>query len=558
MNRFPVILTLLLLIQPLWSQLLVDRVEITGNTAFPDREISALLQTRPGESFSQAIANEDCKRIMQFYREKGYYNVRIDYPVIETTAARTVNVTFIVHELGAVILDSLQFSGNRTISQSRLSSLLGGDTNRRIDDIPMLVRDIVDIYADRGFLFASVELDSIAASGGGYTGYLSVDEGPLCRFTRYRYEGNDVTTPATLRKITRIDKADIMTLPLLRRMEEVLRRKEYIAECDLVPQSGNSLLFRIREDRMTRVSGIAGYDNRDDGGTITGFVLLEFLNLFGTDRALRLDWRRFTRDHSSIEFRYHDSGPVWPTIAGNLRLFREEADSTLIHSAIDVEPYWYSLYHRVGLLFGLDDYQPGIRKENAIEAVSVSKFGAMWAFNDVDYEANPRSGSDVSIRTYAMLQRDEDGETTNQATELSLWHYLPVWRHWIAAVRLEGKQAGKKRLKSFQYYNLGGSRSLRGFRENQFQGYRTGLATVEMRYLISRRSRFSLFADWGLVHFVDGEVQTELNDLFGFGFGLRIQTRLGLLGIDYAFGYGEGEWRSPLDGIIHFGFEAGL
>jgi len=76
---------------------------------------------------------------------------------------------------------------------------------------------------------------------------------------------------------------------------------------------------------------------------------------------------------------------------------------------------------------------------------------------------------------------------------------------------------------------------------------------MEFRYLLGKDTRFFLFTDYGYVE----NSFYRYGKLFGFGFGLRIATRLGLFGFDYGFGYQE-RLRNPLEGIVHFGIETKL
>ncbi|WP_234553352.1 BamA/OMP85 family outer membrane protein [Thermus caliditerrae] len=49
----------------------IERVEITGNTAFTTEALQALLRLKPGEVYTPALAQEDARRIASFYQEKG-------------------------------------------------------------------------------------------------------------------------------------------------------------------------------------------------------------------------------------------------------------------------------------------------------------------------------------------------------------------------------------------------------------------------------------------------------------------------------------------------------
>ncbi len=57
----------------------IERVEITGNTAFPTETLLPLLRLKPGEVYTPLLAQEDARRIASFYREKGYEVADVRY-----------------------------------------------------------------------------------------------------------------------------------------------------------------------------------------------------------------------------------------------------------------------------------------------------------------------------------------------------------------------------------------------------------------------------------------------------------------------------------------------
>ena len=73
----------------------------------------------------------------------------------------------------------------------------------------------------------------------------------------------------------------------------------------------------------------------------------------------------------------------------------------------------------------------------------------------------------------------------------------------------------------------------------QFRGSRIAWANIEYRYLLNRDSRLFAFVDTGYFSRGEGEAKVDGAKL-GYGFGLRIDTRLGFFGIDYGLGEGGG------------------
>lgn len=81
-------------------------------------------------------------------------------------------------------------------------------------------------------------------------------------------------------------------------------------------------------------------------------------------------------------------------------------------------------------------------------------------------------------------------------------------------------------------YFLGGPDTVRGYRWGAFQGNSLLLANVEYRYLISDAIQLVGFADLGEI--ADEGVKAD-NLKFGFGPGIRINTPIGPIRLDFGF-----------------------
>jgi outer membrane protein insertion porin family len=94
-------------------------------------------------------------------------------------------------------------------------------------------------------------------------------------------------------------------------------------------------------------------------------------------------------------------------------------------------------------------------------------------------------------------------------------------------------------------YEIGGSRTLRGYEDDAFEGDEMFLGNFEFRLPIDKTVGIVLFYDTGNAW--SGEDGFSLSDLYdSYGFGVRVKTPLGNLRVDY----GEGDDESK----THFGF----
>ncbi len=539
----------------------VNEIHFNGNQMFTNRQLQSVISLKPDERFDQDKANSDSRKIMEYYQRYGRFNIVVEYPHIEIVASNRVDVIFTIHENERIVADSLVFSGNRLLSDYKLREMsgIGNDEPASLQDISSAIYQIPDIYAGQGFLFADARLDSLVNRKGSYTAYLTIFEGPRCLPQKYRFEGNKVTTEETLLRLSRIRTIDVLTLPLLNRISENIGKKDYIKECEVIPVDAGTVLFRITEDKMINLTGIMGYSkNETSDDQFTGYLNLDFLNLFGTDRALSLKWQRYSADRSYVELGYHESGFGDVPVAADLELFREEVDSTYIQSAAQLEVYYYTLFNEFGIYTGIEDVYPGSRKIYRIDKTSYRKAGVFWNYNDVDYLRNPSNGDEFSVRYYHTFQQIEGKYDNYYTTEIGWNHYQKLYKRLVLATSINGKEKEKTDLEDYESFEMGGSSNLRGFRENQFHGHRLGWINLEVRQLMSRLSRLFVFVDYGYVEYMEGEETQRLNDLFGYGVGLRVETAIGQLQLDYALSYSQGTWTEPQNGFIHFGIDTKL
>ncbi len=542
-------------------QLTIRSIHFDGNETFTDRQLLTVISSEEEEPFDQDRANTDSQHIMLYYQRYGRYNIVVEYPRIEILDPGRIDLIFTIHENEKITVDSLMFHGNRMLSDYKLREFtgFGVDQPASLKELSSAIYQISDIYAGQGFLFADTRLDSLVDHDGSYTAYLTIFEGPRCLPRAYRFDGNKVTTEETLLRMSRIRQVDVLTLPILNRIGENIGQKDYIRECELIPLDAGTVLFRVTEDKMINLTGIMGYNNnKDSGDEFTGYVNLDFLNLFGTDRALSLKWQQFSADRSYVKLGYHESGFGDIPIAADLDLFREEVDSTYIQSAAELEVYYYTLYNEFGIYTGIEDVYPGSRVLNRIEKTSYRKAGVFWNYDDVDYQRNPSTGDDFSIRYYHTFQQLEGEYSDYYTTELGWSHYQKLYKRLVLATTINAREKEKTDLEDYESFELGGSQNLRGFRENQFHGHRMGWINFEVRQLMSRLSRLFVFVDYGYVEYMEGAETYRLDDLFGYGFGLRVETAIGQLQLDYALSYSQGTWTEPQNGFIHFGIDTKL
>jgi outer membrane protein assembly factor BamA len=183
-------------------------------------------------------------------------------------------------------------------------------------------------------------------------------------------------------------------------------------------------------------------------------------------------------------------------------------------------------------------------------------------YNTLDDPISPRNG--VHYRTqyttgrkknlgpdFLIVDEDWKSEVNTRRIEIDAEILLPVLTKQILYFGLHGREVrtGDTYIPVSDQIRFGGTRTIRGYDEDAFRGHLAAWMNNEYRYLIGRRSWAFIFCDIG--HY---ERKEKSRDIFratklGYGFGIRLETRIGLLGVD--FGLGEGD--SLLNAKIHVG-----
>ena len=537
------------------SELVINRIVFEGNRAFSDRTLRGIIHSREGFIVNRSTVNDDAQRIHNHYLNQGFHVFKVHTPEIVPISIRYAEVRFIIEEFDEPLVTNVVFVGNSYFSDSKIFEL----TYRREDmsfdlrELEHFIRDITELYLSRGLLFVEIQLLGIEHIDEQLTARIGIIEGAVVRAENFVFIGNDVTRQNVLITESRIQQNQIITPQVLRIAENRISRKSYILSCNVVPVNENTLLININEGRMTHLSAVMGYST---SGTnrFHGFLNADFLNIMGTDRNLGFSWRGF-EGFNSVRLSYHESGPSTVSIAGNLRLYREERDSTSVLTEADVDVYYYYLTQKVGVSTGIEELFPGSRRPQLLDKQTVRKLGVFWEGNFTDDFINPRSGWDLRFHQQMLFVRRADDSLQRYRVDMSVSHYIPLNRTFVVANTVTGMQLQNRSLTFHDLIKVGGTYTIRGFFEDTFAGNTIVYTNTELRLLMTRQSRFFLFMDYGYVEDNRPDFNNRFTDLFGFGLGLRADSRIGLLRIDYGFHHAQGRWLNPMNGIVHFGIE---
>ncbi len=572
---------LLLFYGMLTAQPSVRSITMEGNTFFSDRQL--LEQTRmtlpvPAADISRFVAS-----IEELYRGEGFYGFTVDSTVRSAVNDSTVfDVVLYFTENERTLVSQIGISGNRAFPAERLLSLMetaAGDPIRAAV-LEADIRAMLELYSRSGFPFTAVSAESIAAAPDDPSELivnLVVTEGPRVTIDEFRVEGNTATKTGIITREAKLSAGgmfDQQRLDAVRKRIERLQLFSSVSEPQLYIRPGaagdtlsGGLLLTVTEGSTNNFDGILGYVPPSSPGTegyITGNIFMAMRNLFGTGRKALLKWQRETALTQELELQYREPWLFGIPLSAGIGFQQRKQDSSYVRTKSELRAdlaVTEALTVAVNVT-GETVYPSAERQQFIVFQSEGFFYGADVLFDTRENPRNPTGG----IRYGATVQQGTKRITgpeqflsltdvrnfTIQRFSLDADLYVSTLQRQVILLGLHGKYVSSTRLEVSDLYPLGGTTSIRGYRESQFFAAQFAYITAEYRFLTGRASSFFGFADAGYFSRpadVNRSTPGQERSLYGYGIGARIETGLGIMNISYALGEGD----SYSNGKVHVG-----
>ena len=540
----------------------VRDIIVIGNSTIPSSMILEWMETRRGGAFRQS----DLARIDSALAEAGFPLGRVDSVSFrQAPDSPSSDLLLYIREGKPARYAGVQLEGVSILDTATLlsrSGLSAGDpfAPRNLEQgITMLLK----LYESLGYPFARIEIGDIRFREGPTheetSVALRIEEGTAARISELRVEGNTATQTSVITRAARFTPGDLYTgdLPAKIRLRiGKLQLFSSVSTPELFVNNDRSvgLLIRVAEGSPNRFDGIIGYvppGASGGSGYVTGFVDMQFRNIFGTARKLSARWNRESQTSQEIALRYKEPwiGPLPISAEGGYA--QRKQDSTYVRESYDLAVETVVAEDMtVGLVAAGSRVTPaeGFGQLMVSRSSSLS-IGALVAYDNRDDQVTPTAGFRyrTEYRTgrkeiLTPVRRGSAEKSSTQLLSFDVEGYAPLIRNQVLAVLVSARDFRSSTIEFGDLFRLGGANSLRGYREGQFLGSTIAWANLEYRLLAGQRSFAFAFLDLG---YVSTPVRQEagLNgDEFrrlGYGAGVRVDTPLGLIGVSLAFGQGD-------------------
>ena len=571
-----IIFTILFRFVPCLSQddttkIVIPRIKIQGNHKFSLKEIEKIIP--PGRYTTEQIKNA-IQQILKGYQQKGFYFTQIE------ANEKADHLSLNINEGASLAMKMFHINGGDSLTQDEIESLLDIRQKGLVNEaINFNTEQILDYLENNGYPFSKISVDSLNVSHDSDSSkmqldcYLGLDLGPRVAIDSIIVQGNSVTKRQVIVREMRIKPGEIYNQKRIERSRNRLLRSGLFNQVDepdifVDRQDHGYLVVNLKEGNPNQLNAVLGYNpatNNQEKGYLTGLIDVAFRNLLGTGRIVEAFWQK--KDRRSQELRFHY---VEPWVAGypiNLGGGFQQTiqDTAFIRRNLLLEiEFPFSDVLTLNSYLGKEDVLPDSIGQILYQLPRSNSWFSRLGFSyDTrnDY-LNPSRGvlyhtqfeyarKKVSAAPFLGENLIEQGNFRRDRWIVDLEVYVPTFRWQTVLLGLHGRQvkSNEKYISVSDLFRFGGTSSLRGYREEEFWGEKIAWMNLEYRYLLAPRSRVFLFFDGGYFYQRDRDQNVIEDYKFGYGFGLRIETRLGVIGIDYGLGQGRG----LTSGLVHVG-----
>lgn len=529
----------------------IGSVTYAGGEMVPAAAVSDGSCLLEGVVYSDSLLRHELVRLDSLYFSYGLLAATVTVDTVRT--GDRVNVHVDVMEGVRTVYGSVTVSGSNRISPVEIIRLLGATEGNPFDPVALgmeMQRLLLD-YNDTGFPYAQVWLSGFTYRPEANRADLSfsVFEGDRAVIARVRFDGLTKTDTAVALRTARLREGIVYRERAVRRSSEYLRDSglfETVGDAEVRRGTGGAVdvVIPVKEmARSNRFQGAFGFSRKEVGEyVLSGSAEVELRNIAGTARDAMFSWLNDGEDYSRVEFKYREpfllSSPVHLDVE-----VRQVVQDTIftwhsggLYLTIPLGPDFSVVIGATG-----DRNVPGggelLRSVRQRYRLGFERWG----------------GNRLNVRAHidgAYKRSYLEGARTEREGQL-LYRFegtvdIPTFRNQSVFCRFVSEAVFSRRdVPPAELYPLGGARTLRGYRENQFRSERIFYTNLEYRF--GGTGRLFVFDDVGW--FYRGEDGWDVKN--GVGFGLRSASPFGV--IELSFGVGD---RLSLEGTrIHISLQ---
>ena len=577
------------------KKVLLSRFEVFGVASFSPGKIRKLFTMKQGKVFKNELFEEDLKKLKEFYRNRGFFEMEVTEPLFTYDETREkIFLTIHVFEGEKFSFSGFGISGNREIPVKELERAVEISQGEIYKEETVLAAEnaIREKYAEKGYLKAQIRTDyEVDREKREVRSVFRIEEGDIVYVNKIYLEGNAVTRDYVIKREFEIKEGDPLSVSAVRETQRKIYNLGFFSDIrlnldDVQGQPNLVDLIISLEEQKTGIASLgAGYSS--DSGMLMNMQVSQ-KNLFGKGQSLSFLWEigEKTQNYQisfyepwffnkpypfgfsvynllrKKEYVYDSNGDGTPDLSdwyeesnkgGDIRIGRYFKK---IYSAHMEYSYKKVRLSEVDAPYMVE--QQEISEENG--RTSAVKFTLKRDSRDNYFDASKGTLYTLSSKIAGGIL---GGDNSFHVEELEVSYFLPlVWKFVFGLHTQAGKVAGSRdtEVPIYEKFYVGGAETIRGYDYRGEIGPAEGgnlffLNNAEIGHTILQGAFFfDLGGAWrskGDIEYAFGETANHFKR--GWGMGIRFKTPVFPIRLDW----GKGLDHRPGEAVTQWYFTIG-
>jgi outer membrane protein assembly factor BamA len=443
-----------------------------------------------------------------------------------------------------------------------ISKLTPSNINKRINAV-------VNIYADNGYPFCNIEIESIQIRGDSFQGSLVIERGVLNTWKKIHVKGDSSLNTNFIQSLINIKVDDLYNESEIRKISSTINNTPYLAELSppelLFTKEGAELFLYLENVPRSSINGIIGFQPNPISGRLnfTGDVRLNLLNVLKHGERLNLNWQSVAQQtqslNSAIAYPYLFNTPFG--IEGKFNLYKRDSSflETFARAGVtyNLKPNW-----NISVFYARNSSNllSGTYQQDDRSTVRTNAYGIGSENVQLDYLPNPSKGYYFEANVQGGIRSFQTADTLpaekdqTLRSELKVGVFVPIGPRHV--LRFENQSAFyfAEDIFSNELYRFGGLLEQRGFNEDELLASSRATFTAEYRFLLDKNSNVFAFYD---LSWYESKTINYVRDIpMGAGLGFSFSSNVGVFNLAYAIGKHQDNGFQLANSKIHFGYTA--
>ncbi|MEM6720499.1 MAG: hypothetical protein AAF611_14325 [Bacteroidota bacterium] len=515
-------------------------LQINGKTASEQEVIDATNYKKSHENIKSIV--DELASLQKAFFNVGYFDAT--YSKLEKVTDSVYQSTFSLNKK----YTSLNINYNRdNLDESLLKvfNLQYTDSTLTItpENLPPFLEAIVENFQNTGNPFAEVQLQNIRKEQETIFADLTIKVTEKRRLDKVIIKGYEKFPKSFTKNYLRLTSNTFNKEEITKQTKRIneLSFARQLKDPEILFTKDSTILYvYIEKVKSNFFDGFIGFNSEEETGNLklNGYLDLKLMNNLNAGEQFNILWKNDgngqTKFLADLRIPYIFNSPVG--INAGLDIFRRDSLFNIVNTKLNA---FYQINQNNQVHVGIQQTESNNLLEDASLNTTIDDYTSFFTTAGYTFTKRNDAFSIFPRKMFVSFEgqvgtRKNDAES-NEQTKFS-FHGNYLWelnnRNFIYVNNTSEALISNQYLTN-EKFRLGGIQSIRGFNENSLEATLYSTINTEYRYILSRNSYVHSIIDF--TYLQDDLIQNDVK-LYGFGFGLGIRSRSGLLKINYAVG----------------------